>query len=161
MPRVYAELRQIAHRHLARERTGHTLSTTALVHEAFLKLLDLNGTEWKGRAHFFATASRAMRHVLVDHARIRGAAKRGGGEAALQLAEELYLTREQADRLLDLDEAMTRLAATNERRARIVECRFFGGLSLEETAEALGISLATVKREWMVARAWLNREMTS
>jgi RNA polymerase sigma factor (TIGR02999 family) len=159
MPLVYAELRRIAHRHLTREQTGHTLNTTGLVHEAFLKLVDLDKVDWRDRAHFFGTASQAMRHVLVDYARTRKAAKRGSGDASLPLSEAVYLTIGQADRLLELDEAMTRLATVNERRAKVVECRFFGGLSLQETAETLGISLATVKREWVLARAWLNRAM--
>jgi RNA polymerase sigma factor (TIGR02999 family) len=161
MPLVYDELRQIAHRHLTREQTGHTLDTTALVHEAFLKLVGAEQGDWRDRGHFFATASTAMRHILVDYARTRRAAKRGGGDVALQLDEAIYLTSEQADRLLELDEAMTRLATTQPRRAKVVECRFFGGLSLQETADAVGISVASVKREWVLARVWLNRTLTS
>ena len=161
IPIVYDELRRIAHHHVRKETTGHTLDTTALVHETYLRLVDSNRVEWRDRNHFYAAASQAMRRILVDHARARRTAKRGAGSEALELQEHLLVSDAQADQLLDLDEALGRLSAVSERRCRIIECRFFGGLSLEETAEALDISLATVKREWVLARAWLNREMSS
>jgi RNA polymerase sigma-70 factor, ECF subfamily len=159
MPIVYGELRRIARHHIRREVTGHTLDTTGLVHEAYLRLVDGQRVEWRDRNHFFSTASRAMRRVLVDHARARQTAKRGAGETLLPLLDDVYLTDTQADHLLALDEALERLQAVNERRCRLVECRFFAGLSLQETADVLGISLASVKREWALARAWLNREL--
>jgi RNA polymerase sigma factor (TIGR02999 family) len=159
LPIVYDELRRIARVHMRREATGHTLETTGLVHEAYLRLIDGERVEWQDRNHFYSTASRAMRRVLVDHARSRHRLKRGDGAAPLPLAEDLAMTDEQADHLIALDEALERLHAWSERRCRIVECRFFGGLSLEETAEVIGISPATVKREWALARAWLNREL--
>jgi RNA polymerase sigma factor (TIGR02999 family) len=160
LPIVYDELRRIAHVHMRREATGHTLETTGLVHEAYLKLIDGGRVDWQDRSHFYSTASRAMRRVLVDHARSRHRAKRGEGDVPLPLVEELVMTDEQADHLIVLDEALERLHAWSERRCRIVECRFFGGLTLEETAEVLAISPATVKREWALTRAWLNRELS-
>lgn len=160
MPIVYEELRRIAHHHMRREASGHTLDTTGLVHEAYLKLVDGQRVEWRDRNHFYSTASRAMRRVLVDHARGRHRAKRGDGELHVPLIDDLYLTDSQAEHLIALDEALERLHASSERRCRVVECRFFGGLSLQETADALGISLASVKREWALARAWLNRELS-
>jgi RNA polymerase sigma factor (TIGR02999 family) len=159
MPLVYDELRRIARHHMRGEATGHTLDTTGLVHEAYLKLVGSQAVEWRDRQHFFATASRAMRRVLVDHARTRGRAKRGDGEAPMTLGDDLYVTDSQAAHLVALDDALERLQAVSERRCRLVECRFFGGLSLQETADVLGISLASVKREWALARAWLNREL--
>ncbi len=158
---VYDELRRIAHQHVRKEATGHTLDTTALVHETYLRLVDGQRAEWRDRNHFYAAASQAMRRILVDYARARRTAKRGAGSEPLELLDELLVTDTHADQLLDLDEALERLSALSERRCRVIECRFFGGLSLEETAEALEISLATVKREWALARAWLNRELSS
>ena len=158
MPIVYDELRTIAHLHLRDER-GHTLNTTALVHEAYVKLVDVTRIEWKGRAHFFAMASRAMRRILIDAARSRKRMKRGGGVDALPLDEAVYLSNEEATDLLALDEALERLEAIDPRQCRIIEYRFFSGLSLEETAELVDASVATVKRDWMAARAWLNREL--
>lgn len=162
IPLVYRELRSIAHRHLRREDPGHTLSTTALVHEAYLRLVDVRQVEWQGRAHFFAMASRIMRRVLINYARRRKRAKRGGGRVASSLEEgELPIDQTHLDDLLALDEALARLEAVNERRCRVVECRFFSGLGIEETAEALGVSPGTVKRDWRLARLWLNRQLTA
>jgi RNA polymerase sigma factor (TIGR02999 family) len=152
---VYDELRALAHWQLLRERTGHTLSSTALVHEAYVRLVDDTRVARNGRAYFFAAAARAMRQVLVDYARKRRAAKRGGGQDLLSLdASEVSVDR-FADELIDLDHALEHLAALNARQAHVVECRFFGGLELEETADALGVSVRTVKRDWALARAWL------
>lgn len=161
IPLVYEELRRIAHRELSREAPGHTLSTTALVHEAYLKLVQLDRIDWKNRAHLFAIAARSMRRILVDYAVRRKAGKRGGGRVPLPLDEAAAVTEEDLDSLLALDEALRRLEAREERYGRVVECRFFGGMSVEETAEALGVSPATVKRDWTTARAWLNRELAA
>lgn len=158
-PVVYEELRRVAHRHLQGELTGHTLQTTALVHEAYLELAKLDHIKWPGRDYVLAAASRAMRRVLVDYAVARKAQKRGGGEIAEPLDDAVAMAISRGDELLALDEALNRLATVNERYARVVECRFFGGMSVEETAEALGTSPATVKRDWTLARAWLNREL--
>lgn len=152
---VYDELRAIAHRQLMRERRGHTLQTTALVHEAWLKLVDGTDVGRRGRAYFFAAASRAMRQVLVDHARKRMAGKRGAGEAPVALDDIQVAVDAFAVELMDLDRALDRLAELNPRHARVVECRFFGGMSMEETADALGLSVRTVKYDWALARAWL------
>jgi RNA polymerase sigma factor (TIGR02999 family) len=159
VPIVYEELRKIAHAQLRSERPGHTLGTTGLVHEAYLKLINIQQMEWLDRAHFFATAARLMRRILIDYARGRRRDKRGGAAVHVALAEAVDVPLEQADDLLDLDEALTRLEAASERQARVVECRCFGGLSVEETAAVLGVSVATVKRDWTFARAWLNREL--
>lgn len=156
---VYDELRRVAHRHLSGEQTGHTLDTTGLVHEAYLELIKFDRIEWSGRAGVLAAASRAMRRILIDYAVARRAGKRGGGIIAEPLDDALVMAVSRSDELLALDEALHRLAATNERYARVIECRFFGGMSVEDTAEALGTSPATVKRDWTVARAWLNREL--
>ena len=166
---VYDELRVIARRHRARERLNHSLDTTGIVHEAYFKLAGLDKIEWKNRAHFFAIAARIMRQLLIDHARKRRAEKRGGDAAVLSLdATEfegleglISVPDNRVDELIGLDSALQRLEAMNERHARVVECRFFTGLSIEETAKAIGVSPATVKREWVLARAWLNRELRS
>ena len=158
-PAVYDELRRVAHRHLRGERPGHTLGTTALVHEAYLELSKLDHIRWPGRAYVLAAASQAMRRILIDFATARRAQKRGGGVVAQPLDDAIAMTITRGDELLALDEALVRLASENERYGRVVECRFFGGMSIEETAEALGTSPATVKRDWTVARAWLNREL--
>jgi RNA polymerase sigma factor (TIGR02999 family) len=153
---LYEELRQIAHSHLARERDGHTLSTTALVHEAYVQLADRTGPEWQGRAPFFALVSRVMRHVLVDYARRRNAVKRGGGELHVALDEhDLAGKDDELVELLAVNEALDRLAAHDDRLARLVECRFFGGMKDAEIAEALGVSERTVWRDWQRARAYL------
>ena len=159
IPVVYQELRRIAHGQLRRERPGHTLSTTAVVHEAYLKLVDLRQVQWQDRTHFFAVAARVMRRVLIDYARGRQREKRGGDAVRIPLVEGLDATVEHPEVLLDLDEALSRLEALNQRQCRVVECRSFAGLSVEETAEALGISPATVKRDWTFSKAWLHREL--
>ena len=156
---VYAELRRVAHRHLGGERTGHTLGTTGLVHEAYLELARLDRVRWPGRAYVLAAASQAMRRILIDYAVAHRAQKRGGGVAAVPLDDAVVMAVSRGDELLALDEALDRLTALDARAARVVECRFYGGMSVEETAEALGISTATVKRQWAVARAYLNREL--
>jgi RNA polymerase sigma factor (TIGR02999 family) len=159
VPLVYDELRAIARRRLRKERADHTLDTVALVNEAYLKLFQLDRIQWKSRAHFLAIAARAMRHILVDHARRRKRARRGGGAAhvPLELAGDLPVV--QADRIVALDEALGRLAAVNPRHAQVVECRFFGAMTIEETAAALDISPATAKRDWNLLRSWLGREL--
>ena len=161
LPLVYGELKRIAARQLRSERAGHTLCTTALVHEAWLELSNLDRIKWQNRSHYLAVAAQAMRRVLIDHAVARRAQKRGGGQHVESLeADPLVMVQERAAELLDLDHALERLAALDGRQARIVECRFFGGMSIEETAAALDVSPATVKRDWVLARAWLNRELS-
>ena len=165
-PLVYEELRTRARRQRHHWQGDYTLNTTALVHEAYIKLVDQGGAQWTNRAHFFSIAARAMRHILLDYVRHRKAQKRGGGQQKLSLEEiqeagkkPLVLTEERAEALLALEEALCRLEQISEREGRIVECRFFGGMTIEETAEALGISPATVSRKWTIARAWLYQEM--
>jgi RNA polymerase sigma-70 factor, ECF subfamily len=152
---VYDELKAMAHRQLAREQAGHTLQTTALVHEAYLKLVESTNVGQNGRGYFFAAASRAMRQVLVEHARSRNAVKRGGGGEAVSLNDVHLAVDAFAIELLDLDIALERLSEAHPRHARVVECVYFGGLGMEETAEALGVSARTVKYDWALARAWL------
>ena len=159
MPLVYSELRLVALRHLVGERENHTLSPTALVHEAYLKLVDQTWTSAEGRAYFFAAASRAMRQILVDHARRQVRTKRGGRQQAVPLEDHHLVVDEFDAELLGLDEALRQLADFEPRAVRVVECRFFGGLSVEETAETLGISVRTVKRDWLLAKAWLYRRL--
>jgi RNA polymerase sigma factor (TIGR02999 family) len=161
LPRVYDELRRIAQARLRRERPGHTLGATDIVHEAYLKLVPLPGIDWQSRAHFFAIASRAMRNVLVDHAVRRRTAKRGGGAQAVTLDENAATAELPLDDILALSQSLERLEAVDARQARVVECRYFGGLSLDETAEALGISAATVSRDWTFARTWLHRDLAA
>ena len=164
MPTVYAELRRQAERALRRESAGHTLQATALVHEAYLRLVDQNRVAWRNRAHFFAIAAQMMRRVLVDHARTRLAAKRGGELQRVTLGDVGAGTADQGDGdidLLALHDALELLATIDPRQARLVELRYFGGLGIEETAEALEVSPATVKRDWAVARAWLRRELAT
>jgi len=159
IPAVYDELREIARRHLRREHPEHTLSTSALVHEAYLNLLDQSSVDWQDRVHFFAIASRTMRRVLVWHARKRSAAKRGGAGSALSLDEAVALAGDEDPDSVDvlaLNEALDRLEEVDPRLCRVIECRHFGGLSVEETALALDVSPATVKRDWQAARAWLR-----
>ena len=160
MPLVYDELRKVAARHLRGQREGHTLQTTALVNEAYLRLIDASQVQWQNRAHFFAVAAHFMRRILVDFARSRNYQKRGGGAQPVELDEAMILAPERGADLLALDEALTRLQALNERQAQVVELRYFGGLSEEETAEALNISVRTVRRDWNFARVWLHRELT-
>jgi RNA polymerase sigma factor (TIGR02999 family) len=158
---VYDELRRQADRAMRREGGAHTLQATALVHESYLRLVDQRQVEWRNRAHFFAIASTVMRRILVDHARARLTAKRGGGVVPITLAGAAHGGAQETDDvdLLALHEALERLAALDADQARLVELRYFGGLTIEETAEALGVSPATVKREWALARAWLRREL--
>ena len=159
IPIVYDELRRQASRYLQRERQGHTLQTTGLVHEAYVRLIDQAGVRWQNRAHFFAIAAEMMRRILVDHARRRGAAKRGGDAVKITLDEALNASTERDLDLIAVDEVLTRLAALDQQQARVVELRFFGGLNVEETSEVLGISERTVKRDWQVAKAWIRREL--
>jgi len=159
VPLVYEELRRQAHRYLRRERPGHTLQTTGLVHEAYLRLVDQRETDWRNRAQFFGVAAQMMRRVLIDHARSKQAAKRGGNQIHVTLEDADAAVQEQGVDLLDLDEALTRLAKLDLQQAKVVELRYFTGLGIEETAQVLDISAATVKREWTMARAWLRREL--
>jgi len=159
LPLVYAELRRIAARHLRRERAGHSLQPTGLVHEAYLRLVGAPGPEWQDRAHFFGVSARLMRQILVDHARARGAAKRGGAARRVTLTDHVEPAVERDLDLLALDEALRRLEEMDPVQGRVVELRYFTGLSIEETAEVLGKSPATVNREWRMARAWLRREL--
>ena len=159
MPIVYDELRRQAARYLQRERQSHTLQTTALVHEAYVRLIDQAGVRWQNRAHFFAIAAEMMRRILVDHARKRHAAKRGGDAVKVTLNEAPQSSGEKDLDLIAVDEALTKLAALDQQQARVVELRFFGGLNVKETAEVLGISDRTVKRDWSVAKAWIRREL--
>lgn len=159
LPIVYDELHRLAHGQLFRERSDHTFSTTDLVHEAYLKLVKLDRMQWQNRAHFFAVAAQAMRNILVNYAVRRKAQKRGGDQVKLSLDDVFVMSEQRAEALLALDEALNRLRTFSERQHRVVECRFFGGLSIEETATVLDVSPATVKRDWNVARAWLNREL--
>jgi RNA polymerase sigma factor (TIGR02999 family) len=159
IPMVYNELRRQARRHLRGERPDHTLESAALVNEAYLRLVRQGTPQWQNRAHFFGVAAQLMRHILVDHARNRAAAKRGAGAPLLSLVPELAPAQKPGIDLVALDDALGRLAVLDSEQARLIELRFFGGLSIEEAAIVLGISPATVKREWATARAWLRREL--
>ncbi len=159
VPLIYEELRRIAGSQLSRERPDHTLSTTALVHEAYFKLVDIERVEWQDRAHFFAVAARQMRRILIDHARTKSREKRGGDAVMVPLDQAAGLPGMDAESLIMLDDALEKLEARNERQARVVECRCFVGLSVEETAVALDTSPTTIKRDWAFARAWLNRQL--
>ncbi len=161
LPMVYGQLRQMAERELRRERAGHTLSPTALVHEAYLKLAQLDRIDWRGRAHFFGASAQAMRRILISYARMKKAEKRGSGADHVPLDSVILAAQERPADLLALDTALTKLEEMSERQARIVECRFFAGMGVEDTAEALDISPATVKRDWTAARAFLNRELVA
>jgi RNA polymerase sigma factor (TIGR02999 family) len=158
-PLVYRELKRIAGGQLRNERPGHTLQATALVHEAYLKLVDQRDVSWQNRAHFFGVAAQVMRRILMDYAKSKVRDKRGGGMRQTTLDEALVVSEDRASDLVQIDEALTRLEQLDARQAKVVELRFFGGLSVEETAEALGISAPTVKREWAMAKAWLYREL--
>jgi len=160
MPVVYDELRKLAHYHMGRERRGHTLQTSALVNEAYLRLIDQKSVQWRNRAHFFGIASQMMRRILVDHARSRQYAKRGGGAHRVTLDEALLVCEERVAEVVALDDALTSLAVIDKRKSQIVEMRFFGGLSIDETAEVLGVSPGTVMRDWTLAKAWLHREIS-
>jgi RNA polymerase sigma factor (TIGR02999 family) len=157
-PLVYEELRRMAHAQLRRERPGHTLGTTGLVHETYVRLVDQTRVEWRDRGHFFVAAAWAMRRILVDYARRNRAARRGGGSVRLTLNEDLPAA-ERGEMLLALDEALGRLAALDRRLSQVVECRYFGGLTEQETAEALGVTRRTIQRDWAKARGWLYLEM--
>jgi len=160
MPLVYTELHRLAHRHIKKERPGHTLQTSALVNEAFVRLVDQRGVNWQSRGHFFGIAAQMMRRILVDYARSRGYAKRGGNAQRVSLNEEMLITRQRSADVISVDEALTALATIDERKSRVVELKFFGGLSIEETAEVLGVSPGTVMRDWTLAKAWLRRAMS-
>ena len=159
MPLIDEELRRLAHRYMSRERAGHTLQTTALVNEAFVRLVNRN-VNWQNRAHFFGIAAQLMRTILVDHARSHACAKRGGGAFKLELDEALVVSQKKAAEVIALDDALKELARLDPQQSRIVELRFFGGLTVEETAEVLHLSPATIKREWSTAKAWLYHELS-
>ena len=159
IPLIYGELRRLARRHLGHERRDHTLQSAALVNEAYLRLVRQDPPQWQNRAHFFGVAAQMMRHILVDHARNRLAAKRGGGAPRLSLDPEIGPAQKPELDLVALDGALNKLATLDPQQSRLIELRFFGGLSIEDTAEVLGTSPATVKREWTTARAWLRREL--
>ena len=161
MPLVDRELHRLAHHYMRLENVGHTLQTTALVNEAFLKLIDQKHVKWKNRAHFFALSAQLMRRILVDHARSRQYAKRGGGAQRISFDEALVVSGEKGNDLVALDEALTKLTSIDPRKGKVVELRFFGGLSVEETAEALKISAVTVMREWSMAKAWLYNSLNN
>jgi RNA polymerase sigma factor (TIGR02999 family) len=160
-PLVYEELRRIAHRALRGERTGHTLGTTGLVHEAYLGLVDQTRLEYRDRAHFYGIAARAMRHILVDYARRHGAAKRGGNQRAIALDEAILAVEDRAEALLALDEALRELETVDPRLGEVVQCRFFGGLTEEETGEVLGVTARTVRRDWLKAKGWLYHHLSA
>jgi RNA polymerase sigma factor (TIGR02999 family) len=159
IPIIYEELRRLAAHYMASERPGHMLRTTALVHEAYLRLVDQHQSTWRNRTHFYGAAAQVMRRILVDHARARQALKRGGDRPVLPLDDPAAFSGEETHELVLLDEALNRLAEMSSRQSRIIELRFFAGLTVEETAEVMGISPKTVKRDWSVARAWLHREI--
>lgn len=159
VPLIYNELRQMAHKCLYRERSGHTLQTTALVHEAYLKLIDQRDTRWQNRAHFFAIAAQAMRRILVDNARRHTAMKRGGPAEKLSLDDAANVSIKPDPILLPLDEALTRLAEIDPQQGKIVELRYFGGLTIKETAEVMDLSTDTIKGDWAMARAWLRKTL--
>ena len=161
MPLVYEELRRMAARYMRGEREGHTLQASALVNEAYMRLADHRNMQWQGRAHFFGVAAQAMRRVLVDHARTRDSGKRGGGQQKVVLDEAALAAVEPEADLVALDEALRELARFSERKARVVELRYFGGLSVEEAAEVLGVAPVTVMRDWRVAKMWLLRELSN
>ena len=161
MPLVHDELHRLAHQHMRRESAGHVLQTSALINEAYIRLVDQPQIRWQGRSHFFGIAARLMRHILVDEARKRNAAKRGGSFIQVPLDEVTAVVQEQAANVTALDDALQRLEKIDERQGKLVELRFFGGLSIEETAQVLGVSPGTVMRDWTFARAWLRNEMTA
>ena len=159
IPLVQAELRRLARHYMARESPGHTLQTSALINEAYIRLIDQRDMAWQNRAHFFGVAAQVMRHILIDHARRRCYAKRGGGGRKIALDEAMLADDKRAEELVVLDDALKTLATLDPRKSQIIELRFFGGMSIEETAEALKVSPITVTREWRAAKAWLRREM--
>lgn len=159
IPLVHAELRRIARRYMGRQSPGHTLQTSALINEAYMRLVDQQSVAWKDRAHFFAVSAQIMRNILIDHARKYRYAKRGGGLRKIELDEAAAMAEERAAEFVALDEALSELTTVDPRKSQIVELRFFGGLNIEETAEVMKVSPATVQREWRAARAWLQRAM--
>jgi RNA polymerase sigma factor (TIGR02999 family) len=159
LPLVYAELRRMARRYMGMQNPGHTLQPTALIHEAYVRLIGNSDKQWVNRAHFFGVAAKSMRHVLVDHARAHRTAKRGGQRPAVPLEEAIVISGERREEILALDDALTDLAKLNPRQSSVVELRYFGGLSVEETAEALHVSPETVMRDWRAAKAWLYKEL--
>jgi RNA polymerase sigma factor (TIGR02999 family) len=161
IPAVYQELRRMADSYLRREDAGHSLQPTALVHEAYLRLIDQTRVDWQNRAHFFGVAAQMMRRILIDHAKTKHRAKRGGATVKVVLDENAMITHERAAELLALDDALRALARMDERKSQIVELRYFGGLTVEETAQVLGISDKTVMRDWSLAKAWLYRELSN
>ena len=161
IPAVYQELRRMADHYLRGEDSGHSLQPTALVHEAYLRLIDQTKVEWQNRAHFFGVAAQMMRRILIDHAKAKHRVKRGGTAIKVMLDENVNFTQERASELLALDDALQMLSRMDERKSRIVELRYFGGLTVEETAQVLGISDKTVMRDWNLAKAWLHRELTN
>lgn len=160
MPLVYSELHRLAHRYIRKERPGHTLQTSALLNEAFMRLVDQKDVTWKSRAHFFAIAAQMMRRILVDYARSRRYAKRGGDAQQVTFDEELAVSRQRSADILGLHDALNELATIDERKSKIVELKFFGGLTTEETAEVLGVSPGTVMRDWSLSKAWLRLAMS-
>ena len=160
IPLVHAELHRIARRYMRNERAGHTLQTSALINEAYLRLIDAQQVHWQNRAHFFGIAAQLMRRVLVDFARSRGYKKRGGGALQVSLDETMVITKERGEDLVALDEALSALSELDERKGRVVEMRFFGGLSEKEIAEALAVSPETVRRDWRLAKSWLRRRLS-
>lgn len=159
MPLVYDEIRRIAHRYVQRERDGHTLQTSALVNEAYLRLAGQQNVDWQNRAHFFGVTAQVMRHILIDHARRRRYVKHGGEVRVIPISEAAEMSMQRASELIALDEALEELSKLDQRKSRVVELRYFGGLSLEETAEVLQVSLMTVRRDWRAAKAWLYKAM--
>lgn len=159
IPIIYPDLRRLARAYMGRENSGHTLQTSALINEAYLRLVNQQGVEWKNRSHFFAVAAQVMRHILVDHARRYQSTKRGAGAEHVPLDEVAVLCGERASELIALDDALTRLAVIDERKSKIVELRFFGGLTVEETAEVMDLAPITIMREWRAVKAWLSREI--
>jgi RNA polymerase sigma-70 factor (ECF subfamily) len=161
MTLVYQELHRLAHHYMKRESPGHTLQTSALVNEAYVRLIDQNNVQWQNRAHFYGIAAKMMRRILVDYARNRRYAKRGGGAQKVSLNEALIVSDERSEEVVGVHEALERLAAFDPRKSQIVELRFFGGLSIEETADVLDVSPGTVMRDWTLAKAWLRRDMSN
>ena len=161
IPLVHAELRRLARRYMARQSPGHTLQTSALINEAYLRLVDQQSVQWQDRAHFFAVSAQIMRNILIDHARKYSYAKRGAGARKVSLDEAATMPEQRAAELVALDDALVELATADPRKSQIVELRFFGGLNIEETAEVMKVSSATVQREWRAARAWLQRVMSN
>jgi RNA polymerase sigma factor (TIGR02999 family) len=161
MPLIHEELRGLAHHYMRRERSDHTLQTSALVNEAYIRLVNRKGVQWQNRAHFFAIAAQSMRSILVDHARSHAYAKRGGGAHKIELDEAMIVSQERAAEVVALDGALKELAEFDPQQSRIVELRFFGGLTIEETAEVVKLSPATIKREWSTAKAWLYHQLSN